>query len=428
MLMNIKVNFSGNFANLVTPELTSKLKSIHHGIHTKSATGAEFLGWVDWPSKMSTEFLQDIQNTAEQVRSHSDVLVVIGIGGSYLGSKAIIEALSSPFDKKDDLEVIFAGHMVSGEYLKQLMSYLDGKDVSLNVISKSGKTTEPALAFRFLQQYMEKRYGDQATSRIIVTTDEEKGALLSLAIEKGYKRYIVPNDIGGRYSVFTAVGLLPIAAAGYDIEKLMAGAKNAEQEYSILDTTTNGAIQYAIIRKHLYDAGYPVEIMATFDEKLRYIQEWWKQLFGESEGKEGKGIFPASVVYSTDLHSLGQYIQEGKRMLFETFLTVEKANQDLTVFEAENDGDELNYLSGLTLHEFNHACHEATASAHLDGGVPQVSLSIEQIDEEHIGYLLYFYMISCAYSAYLLDINPFDQPGVEDYKNNIFKILKKPGY
>ena len=428
MLMNINVNFSGDFTQLVTPEVTNRLEAIQQGIHTKSATGAEFLGWVDWPSSMSTDFLQDIQKTAEQVRSNSDVLVVIGIGGSYLGSKAVIEALSSPFEKKEGLEVVFAGHMVSGEYLKQLMSYLDGKEVSLNVISKSGKTTEPALAFRFLQQYMEERYGDQATSRIIVTTDEEKGALLSLAIEKGYKRYVVPNDIGGRYSVFTAVGLLPIAAAGYNIDKLIAGARNAEQEFSTVDTKTNSAIQYAIIRKHLYDAGYPVEIMATFDEKLRYIQEWWKQLFGESEGKDGKGIFPASVVYSTDLHSLGQYIQDGKRMLFETFLTVEKTNEDLTVFEAENDGDELNYLSGLTLHKFNHACHEATASAHLAGGVPQVSLSIEQIDEEHIGHLLYFYMISCAYSAYLLDINPFDQPGVEDYKNNIFKILKKPGY
>ena len=426
--MNINVNYSGDYSQLVTLEVKNRLNAIHEGIHTKSAAGADFLGWVNWPGNMSNEFLQDIQNTAEQIRSTSDVLVVIGIGGSYLGSKAVIESLSTPFETKEDLEVIYAGHMVSGEYLKQLMSYLDGKEVSLNVISKSGKTTEPALAFRFLQQYMEDRYGEQAKSRIIVTTDEEKGALLSLAIEKGYKRYVVPNDIGGRYSVFTAVGLLPIAAAGYNIEKLINGATEAQQEFSNLDPKTNSAIQYAIIRKHLYDAGHPVEIMATFDEKLRYIQEWWKQLFGESEGKEGKGIFPASVVYSTDLHSLGQYIQDGKRMLFETFLTVEKASDDLTVFEAENDGDELNYLSGLTLHEFNHACHEATASAHLDGGVPQVSLSIEQIDEEHIGYLLYFYMISCAYSSYLQEINPFDQPGVEDYKNNIFKILKKPGY
>lgn len=426
--MNVSINYSGDYLQLLTPELEHKLQVIHNGILTKSAKGADYLGWTDWPSSISEEFLQDIQETAEYIRSTSDVLIVIGIGGSYLGSKAVIEALSTPFQKSNGVEVIFAGHLVSGTYLKQLMAYLDDKEVTLNIISKSGTTTEPAIAFRFLQHYMEKRYGDQAASRIIVTTDEEKGALRTLSIEKGYRRYVVPSNIGGRYSVFTAVGLLPIAAAGYDIEKLINGAKIAEQEFEVFDTKSNRAIQYAVIRKHLYDAGYPVEVMATFDDKLRYVQEWWKQLFGESEGKEGKGIFPASVLYSTDLHSLGQYIQDGKRMLFETFLNVEKAEDDLTVFEAENNGDELNYLSGLTLHAFNLACHEATSSAHLGGGVPQITLTIEQLDEQHLGHLLYFYMMACAYSAYLLDINPFDQPGVEDYKNNVFKILKKPGY
>lgn len=426
--MNISIDYSGDYLPLLTSELEEKLQSIHQGIQAKSGLGSDFLGWTDWPSSTSLEFLQDIKQTAEHIRSTSDVLVVIGIGGSYLGSKAIIEALSTPFKKSEGLEVIFAGHLVDGEYLKQLITYLDDKEVTLNVISKSGTTSEPAIAFRFLQQYMEKRYGEQAASRILVTTDEEKGALRSLAIEKGYRRYVVPGNIGGRYSVFTAVGLLPIAAAGYDIEQFIQGAKKAEQEFGVFDVKSNTAIQYAIIRKHLYDAGYPVEIMATFDEKLRFVQEWWKQLFGESEGKEGKGIFPASVLYSTDLHSLGQYIQDGKRMLFETFLMVQKVADDLTVFEAENNGDELNYLSGLTLHEFNEACHKATATAHLDGGVPQITLTIEQLDELHLGHLLYFYMIACAYSAYLLDINPFDQPGVEAYKTNIFKILKKPGY
>ncbi|WP_391205300.1 glucose-6-phosphate isomerase [Psychrobacillus sp. L4] len=426
--MNITVNYSGDYSQLITSELESKLKAIHNGIHTKSAEGAEYLGWVDWPSTINQEFVQDLKETAKHIRSTSDVLVVIGIGGSYLGSKAVIEALSTPFQKQTDLEVIFAGHLVSGEYLKELITYLDNKEVTLNIISKSGTTTEPAIAFRFLQQYMEKRYGDQATSRILVTTDEEKGSLRSLAIEKGYRRFVVPNNIGGRYSVFTAVGLLPIAAAGYDIEKLINGAKIAEQEFGVLDTTSNSAIQYAVIRNHLYNAGFPVEIMAAFDGKLTYVQEWWKQLFGESEGKEGKGIFPASVLYSTDLHSLGQYIQDGKRMLFESFLMVKSVANDLTVFEAENNGDELNYLSGLSLHEFNMACHEATATAHLDGGVPQLTITMEQLDEQHIGHLLYFYMMACAYSAYLLDINPFNQPGVEDYKTNIFKILKKPGY
>ncbi|MFF2753695.1 glucose-6-phosphate isomerase [Psychrobacillus sp. NPDC058041] len=426
--MNISVNYSGDYKQLLTPELEHKIQGIHHGIHTKSAEGAEYLGWADWPSTMNQEFLLNIKETANHIQSTSDVLVVIGIGGSYLGSKAVIEALTTPFKKPNGLEVIFAGHLVSGEYLKQLITYLDNKEVTLNIISKSGTTTEPAIAFRFLQQYMEKRYGEQATSRILVTTDEKKGALRSLATEKGYRRFVVPDNIGGRYSVFTAVGLLPIAAAGYDIEKLINGAKIAEQEFGVFDTTSNSAIRYAVIRKHLYDAGYPLEIMATFNEKLTYVQEWWKQLFGESEGKEGKGIFPASVLYSTDLHSLGQYIQDGKRMLFESFLMVKNVSDDLTVFEAENNGDELNYLSGLTLHEFNMACHEATATAHLNGGVPQITITMEKLDEQHIGHLLYFYMMACAYSAYLLDINPFNQPGVEDYKTNIFKILKKPGY
>jgi glucose-6-phosphate isomerase len=426
--MNISVNYSGDYTQLLTPELEHKIQAIHHGIHTKSSEGAEYLGWTDWPSNMNQEFLLNIKETANHIQTTSDVLVVIGIGGSYLGSKAVIEALTTPFQKPTGLEVIFAGHLVSGEYLKQLITYLDNKEVTLNIISKSGTTTEPAIAFRFLQQYMEKRYGEQATSRILVTTDEKKGALRSLAAEKGYRRFVVPDNIGGRYSVFTAVGLLPIAAAGYDIEKLINGAKIAEQEFGEYDTTSNSAIRYAVIRKHLYDAGYPLEIMATFNAKLTYVQEWWKQLFGESEGKEGKGIFPASVLYSTDLHSLGQYIQDGKRMLFESFLIVKSVSDDLTVFEAENNGDELNYLSGLTLHEFNMACHEATATAHLNGGVPQITITMEKLDEQHIGHLLYFYMMACAYSAYLLDVNPFNQPGVEDYKTNIFKILKKPGY
>lgn len=426
--MKISVNYSEDYQSLLTAELQTKLEATHDLIQSKTGKGSDFLGWVNWPSSIKPAFLEDIRQTAEHIRSNSDVLVVIGIGGSYLGSKAVIEALTPPFQQEKQLEVVFAGQLVSGAYLKQLIAYLDSKEVTLNVISKSGTTTEPAIAFRFLREYMEKRYGEEAASRIIVTTDEEKGALLSLAKEKGYKRYVVPEDIGGRYSIFTAVGLLPIAAAGYDIEQLIAGAKQAEEELQALDVHSNAAIKYAVIRKHLYDKGYPVEIMATFDEKLKYVQEWWKQLFGESEGKEGKGIFPASVLYSTDLHSLGQYIQDGKRMLFETFLMVEQVADDLTVFEAEDNRDELNYLSGLTLHEFNKACHEATASAHLDGGVPQITLTMEQLDEKHIGHLLYFYMMTCAYSAYLLDINPFDQPGVEDYKRNIFKILKKPGY
>ncbi|MFJ8260783.1 glucose-6-phosphate isomerase [Rummeliibacillus sp. NPDC094406] len=426
--MKISVNYSGDYSAIVTTEIKHKIQTIHHGIYTKKAVGADYLGWVDWPSSLRQDWLKELHDTANDIREKSNVLVVIGIGGSYLGSKAVLEALSKNFHPYNKLEVIFAGHLVSGSYLKQLMQYLNSKEVTINIISKSGTTTEPAIASRFLIQYMEKRYGEQASSRIIVTTDENKGALRSLAIEKGYKRLIVPEDIGGRYSVFTAVGLLPIVAAGYDIAEFINGAKMAEQDFRTLDIENNPAIKYAIIRKHLYDSGYPLEILATFDDKLKYVQEWWKQLFGESEGKEGKGIFPTSVLYSTDLHSLGQYIQDGKRILFETFLLTEKADEDLTVFESPQNGDELNYLSGLTLHEFNHVCYEATSNAHLQGGVPQISITIEQVDEKHLGYLLYFYMMACAFSAYLLDINPFDQPGVEEYKTNVFKFLKKPGY
>ncbi|AYC28589.1 glucose-6-phosphate isomerase [Paenisporosarcina cavernae] len=426
--MTIQLTYSGNFEDISSTSFQEKLTQIRENLHQKVGAGSDFLGWHDWPSNMTDAFLNEMKETAQKIKSTSDVLIVIGIGGSYLGSKAVMEALSSYFKASSGVEVIFAGHHVSGEYLANLMEYVNDKEVSINVISKSGTTTEPALAFRFLQTYMEKRYGVDAASRIYVTTDAQKGSLLHLATEKGYQRFEVPANVGGRYSVFTAVGLLPIAAAGYDIQELMRGAKNAEAFYGTADFSNNTAMQYAAARNFLYNKGYEVEILATFDAKLSFVQEWWKQLFGESEGKEGKGVFPASVSYTTDLHSLGQYIQDGRRFLFETFLNVQKVQTDLTVFEAENNGDELNYLAGLSLQEFNKVGYEATSKAHLDGGVPQLALTIEKLDEYHIGELLYFFMISCAYSAYLLDINPFDQPGVEDYKTNIFKLLKKPGY
>ena len=426
--MTIKLTYSGEYQELVSPELEAKLNVIHDNLQNKTGVGSEFLGWHDWASSMSETFLQYIQETADRIRKNSDVLVVIGIGGSYLGSKAVIEGLTPHFHTNPDTEVLYAGHQVSGEYLAKLMKYLDDKEVTLNVISKSGTTTEPALAFRFLQKYMEDRYGEDAVSRIIVTTDAEKGSLLSLSREKGYQRFEVPADIGGRYSVLTAVGLLPFAVAGYSIHDLVNGARDAEKDFQQFDIHSNTAIQYAVIRNHLYKQNYAIEILATFEPKLSYLQEWWKQLFGESEGKEQKGLFPASVSFSTDLHSLGQYIQDGQRILFESFLIIEEKANDLSVFTAENNGDELNYLSGLSLNEFNLACYEATSSAHLSGEVPQIGLTIKELNETNIGYLLYFYMVSCAYSAYLLEINPFDQPGVEDYKTNIFKILKKPGY
>ncbi|WP_342526459.1 glucose-6-phosphate isomerase [Chryseomicrobium sp. FSL W7-1435] len=426
--MTVQVSFSGDYRSLVTPETSQKINAISEAMNARTSAGAEFLGWKNWPSEIDSQLVERIQKTAEKIQQQADVLVVIGIGGSYLGAKAVLEALRQPFQVTEKVEIIFAGHLVSGAYLKNLLTYLDTKEVAVNVISKSGKTTEPAIAFRFIQDYMEKRYGQEAAERIYVTTDAEKGALLDVAKEKDYARFVVPDDIGGRYSVLTSVGLLPIAAAGHSIDHLLAGAKRAEGELATVDLEENPAIQYALVRDHLYSTGYPVEISAIFEERLKFVQEWWKQLVGESEGKQGKGIFPASVQYSTDLHSLGQYVQDGKRMLFETFLKVASVEDDITMQLAENDSDELNYLAGKTLHTVNDAVQQATAEAHLSGGVPLVTLEIPDLSEDTIGYLLYFYMISCAYSAYLLEINPFDQPGVEEYKVNMFRLLNKPGF
>ncbi|NIK11461.1 glucose-6-phosphate isomerase [Alkalibacillus almallahensis] len=423
----LQVNYSGDLSDVLTESKWQGLESIHYNLYEKQGKGNDFLGWLDWPSRSTDDWINHIQQTAEQIRQQADVLIVIGIGGSYLGAKAVIEALSPYFNKDQEFEVIFAGQHVSGAYLKQLMAYVEDRDVALNVISKSGTTTEPALAFRFLQQYMEERYGDEASERIYVTTDANKGALLDLATQKGYQRFVVPDDVGGRYSVMTAVGLLPIAAAGFDIRLLLEGGQAAEVELSEF-SQDNPALQYAALRHHLYEEGYTNEVLATFEPALAYVQEWWKQLFGESEGKEHKGIFPVSVTYTTDLHSLGQYIQDGKRNLFETFMIVDEVDEDLQVFEKENDADQLNYLAGTSLHEFNLVAYQGTSQAHLSGGVPQVTIRIPELDEYHLGYLLYFYMLSCAFSAYQLEINPFDQPGVEAYKTNIFKLLKKPGF
>ncbi|MDQ0351464.1 glucose-6-phosphate isomerase [Alkalibacillus filiformis] len=424
----VNITYSGQKQDVFSSEKVSNLQTIHENLYKKQGAGSNFLGWLDWPSELSEEFMTNLKDTAEQIQKQADVLIVIGIGGSYLGAKAVIEALKPHFEKNPNFEVLFAGQHVSGAYLKQLMEYIDGREVALNVISKSGTTTEPAIAFRFLQRYMEDRYGEEASDRIYVTTDEHKGALLNLAKEKGYQRFVVPDDVGGRYSVFTAVGLLPIAAAGYNLNELIRGAKQAEEELSTFDIENNSAIQYAAIRHDLYEQGFTNEVLATFEPKLSYVQEWWKQLYGESEGKEHKGIFPVSVTYTTDLHSLGQYIQDGKRDLLESFLIVEEVDEDIELFEAEQNADGLNYLAGTSLHDFNLVAYKGTSNAHLSGGVPQIGIHLPKVDEYHIGYLLYFYMIACAYSAYLLEINPFNQPGVEEYKTNIFKLLKKPGY
>lgn len=397
--------------------------SIHKMIHERTGPGSEFLGWLDWSSTAKEDFIQQIEETAIRIQSNSDVLVVIGIGGSYLGSKAIIDMLGSHFPDENKTEVLFAGYNVSGSYLKELMTYLDSKDVTINVISKSGTTTEPAIAFRVLRQYMENRYGFEAKNRIITTTDPDSGALYQMAKEKGYQRFIIPKDIGGRYSVLTAVGLLPISVAGLSIREILQGAITAEKDLRTPNIKDNPAYQYAVARQLLSEKSYSTEILASFESQMVSFQEWWKQLFGESEGKQHRGIFPASVIYSTDLHSLGQFIQDGKRNLFETIISFTKHDDDFYLPEDERNLDELNYISNISLHEFNMKSLIGAATAHKDGGVPVIHIEIEKYDAFHIGYLIYFFMKACTMSAYLSGVNPFDQPGVEYYKKNTKELL-----
>jgi glucose-6-phosphate isomerase len=399
----------------------------HKKIHDKTGAGAEYLGWLDWPSKMDEAELSRLEEAAEKVKSDAEVLIVIGIGGSYLGTKAVQDLLLPAFGA-GGTEVIFAGHNISGRYLEDLLSHIDGKKVALNVISKSGTTTEPAIAFRILRKWMVDAYGEEAASRIIVTTDEKEGALRKAADKAGYTSFVIPGDIGGRYSVLTSVGLLPLAVAGVDIRSLLEGAALAESTLANPALMENDAYLYAAYRQILNSRGYSVEVMASFEPAMAGINEWWKQLFGESEGKQGKGVFPASVIYSTDLHSMGQYLQDGRRMLFETMVSfTEDQNQTEIPFD-EEDGDGLNYLVEKSLHEVNQTAMEATALAHAEGGVPILSLEVPKLDAQHAGYLLYFFMKACAMSAYLSGVNPFDQPGVEQYKQNMFELLGKPGY
>ncbi|ABR47575.1 Glucose-6-phosphate isomerase [Alkaliphilus metalliredigens QYMF] len=410
-------------------------ETAHQLLHEKTGAGNEFLGWLDLPKNYDQDEFQRVQNCAEKIKNDSDVLIVIGIGGSYLGSRAAIEMLthtfhnSLPKDKRQGPEVYFAGHNISSTYLKHLLDIIEGKDISLNVISKSGTTTEPALAFRVLKEYMEKKYGkEETTKRIYATTDQAKGALKQLADEEGYESFIIPDDVGGRFSVLTAVGLLPIAAAGINIEEVMQGAKQALQDFNHSNIDKNSCYQYAIVRNALYRKGKTTEIMVNYEPALHYIGEWWKQLFGESEGKDQKGIFPASVSFSTDLHSMGQYIQEGMRNIFETVLHVENTQEKMIIQPTDADLDGLNYLAGKTVDFVNEKAFEGTLLAHTDGGVPNLIIHIPEITPYYFGYLVYFFEKACAISGYLLGVNPFDQPGVEAYKKNMFALLGKPGF
>ncbi|MCO4328424.1 glucose-6-phosphate isomerase [Staphylococcus hyicus] len=406
------------------------VKLVHRTIHEGTGAGSDFLGWVDLPVDYDKAEFARIQKSADYIKSNSDVLVVIGIGGSYLGARSAIEMLTPAFKKdKDTPEIIFAGHHLSSTYTQELIDYLDGKDFSVNVISKSGTTTEPAVAFRLFKKLLEDKYGKaEAVKRIFATTDKEKGALKQLATNEGYESFIVPDDVGGRFSVLTAVGLLPIAVAGIDIEAMMSGAASAREELSSDDVTKNIAYQYATIRNILYSKGYTTEMLINYEPSLQYFNEWWKQLFGESEGKDLKGIYPSSANFTTDLHSLGQYVQEGRRFLFETVLKVESPKHSITIEKDEDDLDGLNYLAGKTVDDVNTKAFEGTLLAHTDGGVPNLVVKVPRLDAFTYGYLVYFFEKAVAMSGYQLGVNPFNQPGVEAYKQNMFALLGKPGF
>lgn len=406
------------------------VKSIHLTIHEGTGAGHDFLGWLDLPENYDKEEFSRIVEAAKRIKANSDVLVVIGIGGSYLGARAAIEMLTSSFRNNTEYpEIVFVGNHLSSTYTQELLDYLADKDFSVNVISKSGTTTEPAVAFRLFKQLVEQRYGKkEAQTRIFATTDKAKGALKQLADNEGYETFVVPDDVGGRYSVLTAVGLLPIAAAGINVEAMMIGANKARKELSSDNLDDNIAYQYATIRNVLYNKGYTTEMLINYEPSMQYFNEWWKQLFGESEGKDFKGIYPSSANYTTDLHSLGQYVQEGRRFLFETVVKVNHPKQDITIEEDSEDLDGLNYLAGKTMDEVNTKAFEGTLLAHTDGGVPNIVINVPRLDEETFGYLVYFFELACAMSGYQLGVNPFNQPGVEAYKQNMFALLGKPGY
>ena len=423
---------------LVEDEITymeDMVKSAHDKLHNGTGAGNDFLGWIDLPVNYDKDEFRRIKKAAEKIKSDSDVLIVIGIGGSYLGARAAIEMLTNNFhnaldsDKRKAPKIFYVGNNISSTYMTELLQAIEGKDVSLNIISKSGTTTEPAIAFRILRQYVEKKYGvEEARKRIYATTDKAKGALKTLADAEGYESFVVPDDVGGRFSVLTAVGLLPIAAAGVDIDEMMKGAADAREVYSNPSLKENDAYKYAAVRNALYNKGKTTEILVNYEPSLHYFNEWWKQLYGESEGKDNKGLFPAAVDFTTDLHSMGQYIQEGRRILFETVINVEKAKYEINIEEAENDMDGLNFLAGKTMDFVNKKAFQGTLLAHNDGGVPNIVLNVPELSPYYFGYMVYFFEKACGISGYLLGVNPFNQPGVEAYKKNMFALLGKPGY
>ena len=436
----MKLNFSYQFAkNFFNEDELKQIKPYvelaNEVLTSKTGAGNDFLGWVDLPETYDKDEFSRIKKAAEKIKNDSEVLVVIGIGGSYLGAKAAIEFLSHSFynnlpkDKRKTPEIYFAGTNMSGVYLQHLIDVVGDRDFSVNVISKSGTTTEPAIAFRVFKKMLEEKYGkEEAAKRIYATTDKAKGALKTLATAEGYETFVVPDNVGGRFSVLTAVGLLPIAAAGIDIDDLMAGAKDAMNDFANKNMDENQALQYAAVRNILHRKGKHLELMVNYEPRVHYLAEWWKQLFGESEGKEGKGLYPTSADFSADLHSLGQYIQQGQRLFFETVVSIGKPEVEFVIESDKDNLDGLNFIAGKTLDYVNKKATDGVILAHVDGNVPNLGINIPEVTPYHLGYTFYFFEKACGVSGYLLGVNPFDQPGVEAYKKNMFALLGKPGY
>ena len=436
-MANIRLDYKNtNITKRMIQDYTKEVEKNHKELHRIALDEEDFVGWLELPTDYNKEEFKRIKKAAKKIAKESDILVVIGIGGSYLGARAVIESLTSTFynllseKQRKYPQILYVGNNLSPNYINELIEYIGDKDFSVNVISKSGTTTEPAIAFRIFREILENKYGiDEARSRIYATTDKEKGALKTLAENEGYEQFVVPDNIGGRYSVLTAVGLLPIAVAGIDIDKLMEGARTAQERFDESDLKYNECYQYAVIRHILYSKmKKTTEILVNYEPKMHYFTEWWKQLYGESEGKDKKGIFPAGVDFTTDLHSMGQYIQEGRRDLFETVITIKTPQNDIVINPDDDNLDGLNYLSGKTMDYVNKKAMEGTVKAHVDGDVPNIIIEMEKLDEKNIGELIYFFEKACAMSGIILGVNPFNQPGVEKYKKNMFHLLEKPGY
>ena len=432
-MSNIKVNLENT--GLKKEDLmkyNEKVEKAHEELHSVADNEDDFVGWLHLPTNYNKEEFERIKKCAEKIKKDSDILLVIGIGGSYLGARAVIEALTNTFynacSNIKTPKIFFVGNNMSPNYMNDLLECIGNKDISINVISKSGTTTEPAIAFRIFREFMESKYGvDEARKRIYITTDKEKGALKTLSNEEEYETFVIPDNIGGRYSVLTAVGLLPIAVAGIDIDKLMYGAKNAEDKYNENSVKYNQCYQYAVARNILYSQEKTTEILVNYEPKMQYFTEWWKQLYAESEGKENKGIFPTGAMFTTDLHSMGQYIQEGRRNLFETVISIENPETDITIKKDADNIDGLNFVADKTMDYVNKKAMEGTIEAHVAGGVPNIIITMERLDAENLGELIYFFELACAISGKLLGVNPFNQPGVEAYKKNMFRLLGKPG-